>query len=544
MASTETPPPNGGASTVETEIALYHSNPSKKRQKQIFSMLKRHAKTGKTALPPKTPPQNAYLDFVKKMGDRDDRIDQLRQKLAAKKLKEKHRKTLKKELKKAGTAAQTYSDDHFILSRHYSRYKFDKSGDNDEFETDFEADPDAMETDESSTEDLIALKLEKMRDQAAKYVVAQWHFKERKDKMFEAAKIANMLHRDYLRLAYRSSSKIKASPIPRVMIDKSAPDDFQELKKKLEDLAAAKLKADSDIVGKSPSKDKELFDIQKKASDVLSLERQKAQEWSNNNFALFHETDDDPSHYRFIDDGESAPHPGGPVPDVTATISQMNRYGTNLKIIIRSPIQMAVTPYLSAPIESPEHVAAYRGHLLAYNVAPGTFKLVSLSEQVMWTRDELSEEIHNAGKPKSRRLHRCKEKKFEKGKRLASAIRNNRRIGDCMILVAWEHGEETWEIRSDWQAFRGKDRADWEIYRFAKDNDDGTIPPVSTFTKPKPKPKTQELAIAPVAPRRKKKAKKSRPDPNDGYSDDDDDDDDSDDDDSDNSDDSDDDDDD
>ena len=59
---------------------------------------------------------------------------------------------------------------------------------------------------------------------------------------------------------------------------------------------------------------------------------------------------------------------------------------------------------------------------------------------------------------------------------MSSASKAGHRIGDCMVLVKWRDGITTWEARSDWRAFRGKDIADWEICFFAKTHYDSGIP--------------------------------------------------------------------
>ena len=47
-----------------------------------------------------------------------------------------------------------------------------------------------------------------------------------------------------------------------------------------------------------------------------------------------------------------------------------------------------------------------------------------------------------------------------------------------MAVLMEKNDFDTWETRSDWEQLRGKDRADWKIYRFAKTQDQGGIPPI------------------------------------------------------------------
>ena len=150
-------------------------------------------------------------------------------------------------------------------------------------------------------------------------------------------------------------------------------------------------------------------------------------------------------------------------------------------------------------------IAAYRNCLLAAVVAPGIYKLVSLSEQIGWTREMLvNKGVPNASGKGMRRLANFSSLDDRERYRLAqscqgmvgvahkgyhtlnraSARKHGRRIGDCMVKVRWtgEYGKEadfnTWETRRDWQEFRGRDRADWEIYYFAKSRGNGEIAPM------------------------------------------------------------------
>jgi hypothetical protein len=258
------------------------------------------------------------------------------------------------------------------------------------------------------------------------------------------------------------------------------------------------------------------------------------------------------------DNIKELPHPGVELPD---TMSQQNRFvGTPMKQLSRSHVDPSastdaptvtddlghagsgkVIPFISAPMFPRDaHVVAYRGHLLALFLGPGCYMLLSTADQFIWTQQSLKRsEIHNASFPSSRLLHCCRDRAQEKRQALIAACRgivgvahrgyhtlncnsatkHRRRIGDCMIEVEWDRSAidppetttgvtegrfKTWEIRSDWQAFRGKPRGDWEIYSAAKRYDTGLIPPAVTA---RPKAPAKSAAIGHKRPKKRTVAK-------------------------------------
>lgn len=187
----------------------------------------------------------------------------------------------------------------------------------------------------------------------------------------------------------------------------------------------------------------------------------------------------------------------------------MNRLGRKVQQLIKRSPSQALAPFLSAPIEVETEVpVAYRNNLLAFYAAPGLYRLVSLDEQFIWTREMLvDEEVTNASGKGMRRLANCrnlgKDERYWLAESCqgivgvacrgyhslnrASADKHGKRIGDCMVEVRWSGRYDrsrhvlaldfnTWETREDWEDFRGIRRAMWEIYYFAKCRENGQYP--------------------------------------------------------------------
>jgi hypothetical protein len=395
-----------------------------------------------------------------------------------------------KQLEAAKDEAETYSDENFVASNYFPEYSFVEDGDDEPGDN---GDTYMAETEEDKRLEDLMMKLKEKRDLAAKITHERWNSSE--EEMKVAANIAHQLHRDYLRLAFRPGRGITTpTPIPRKLIDKSAPPSFIEKTAPLVEILGAKKAAEKAFVDNSTDETRNrLNETVKHLKDATTV----FLEWAQDNLSCALAEGHDYTNYRFRDDKQPEPLLGGLVPDVEFTISQLNRLESQLKVV-ENP--MTITPFLShsAVVENMKNVEAYRGHLLAVYTSPGCYRLVSLSEQFFWTPSDLAADtsIHNAGNGRKRRLRGCKEaprnEKIEllekclgivgvahKGYHslnMKSARRHARRIGDCMIKVAWSDGVTTWETRTDWRSFRGKDVADWDIYSFAKEHDNGEIP--------------------------------------------------------------------
>lgn len=215
-----------------------------------------------------------------------------------------------------------------------------------------------------------------------------------------------------------------------------------------------------------------------------------------------------------LGDAEPMPSDAEPTPgDAELSDKLIQR----LHEIIRQPPSTVVKPFLSRPMLSDsDKIVAYRGNLLAIAVGPGCYKLLSIGEQILWNKRSLSlSDIPNASDPryrvlgdyrgapegtKSTIMSSCKgivgvAHRGYHTLNTASATKNHKRIGDCIVEVEWtdkileplphlSYKEtqgvkvvKTFETRADWHVFRGKTRADWEIYWFAKNVDTGDIPP-------------------------------------------------------------------
>lgn len=176
---------------------------------------------------------------------------------------------------------------------------------------------------------------------------------------------------------------------------------------------------------------------------------------------------------------------------------------------------------------------AYRGNILVMSVGPGSYRLVSIGQQFLWEKHSLSASgAIDAGAPSQSLLSGCRSASMATKKALfqnclgivgvghqgyhllnrLSAMKNKRQIGKCIVEVRWKLGilelfndrpkykingvemVKTFETRTDWQAFRGKEQGDYEIYRFAKDNDSGIIPSGHRGKYKKRRPKAIESA--------------------------------------------------
>jgi hypothetical protein len=438
---------------------------------------------------------DAPPDVQKEMKSLDDAVDDIQNQLK-KSRKKKPRNTLallQTQLDDAMEAAETYSDANFVASKHFPSYRFVEDGGGEE-EPDDNGDVYIPKTDQDKQQEDLMMRLKEKRDLAARATHELWHSSP--EKMRQAASIAHQLHRDYLRLAFRPGRGLsKPTPIPRKLIDKSAPPSFIEKTKPLAELLAQKEAAEKALTGNNTQETRNAL------NDIISRLRHATDifwVWAQDNLSCAVEEGWDHTNYKFIPDGHDEPISGGPIPDIKLTISQLNRLQQQLQVVKSN--KTTVTPFLfsSAVVVNMAKVKAYRGHLLAVYISPGCYRLVSMSEQFFWTPSDLAADtsIYNAGNARLRRLRGCKElprkEKLEllqncrgivgvahngyHSLNMDSAQRNGRRIGDCMIEVAWQDGVNSWETRTDWRSFRGKKLADDEIYIFAKEHDNGEIP--------------------------------------------------------------------
>ena len=356
---------------------------------------------------------------------------------------------------------------------------------------------------EEATETILRL-----RDEAAAHVWPLWDKPEKKGEMEDWAETAHKRHRDYLHIAYRyrfpkDLKKTKISPLPRKIIDDKAPNRYirranrlWELMKEKDRAEEAVLDGEIDQAGQE-SKKADLNSANKK----FAAGRAAFLEWSHNNLSALCEEDVNDTTYRFINDGLGEPLLGDPVPDAAIKKSLNCHRKKAQQLIKRSPSQPLV-PFLSTPVELVAEVVAYRHNLLAFNAAPGLYRLVSLGSQFIWTKEMLVEEgVTNAsGKGMSRfanskglssteRLELALSclgligvayKKHRKTLNRKWLIKHEERMGPTMLEVRWmgENGEIfiTWETREGWQIFRGKEEADKEINFWARCRAEGKDP--------------------------------------------------------------------
>ena len=191
------------------------------------------------------------------------------------------------------------------------------------------------------------------------------------------------------------------------------------------------------------------------AAKDLQDARQAFDEWCLDKLAAFRVNDINETSYHFYDDGEKEPIKGGEAPVVPLTISQMNRLGQEAITHDRFSPSQQPRPYLGFPILQEPQAAAYRGKML---VKPGSYRLISITEQVVWTAESLVEEgITDAGRPPHQRLanfrslDRIERLKLAKCKGIIGVAHRDYhtlnkkstklhggRVGDCMILVQWQ----------------------------------------------------------------------------------------------------------
>ena len=420
---------------------------------------------------------------------------------------------LKQNLKIAQKDARNFSNRHFIYSRYFPKYKEEEKG---EWGGGGEGGGGGggggsggeMEVDSHNMRELKSLadQMLQKRDHAARHVWTLWSEPTEAKKMQEVADIAHQLHRDYLRMSY-STPLGEISPMPDNVIDNSAPQENIRRALQIQRLVTEKTEAEKALVGaaKDIAEQAHARADFNTANENLETARAAFLEWSHDNLAALCPEDINQTTYRYIDDGKGEPIKGGPVPDIALTTSQINRLGKRAEELVKLSSSQALVPFLSAPIETNVAVAAYRNHLLAVVETPGIYRLVLLSKQILWSREILvNEGIPNASGKGMRRLASLRSMGDEEHLKLliscrgivgvahngyhtlnrASAHKHGRMIGPCMIEIRWsgdldgkKEDFDTWETRSDWQQFRGKDLADWEIYRFAKTHNQGGIPP-------------------------------------------------------------------
>ena len=172
-------------------------------------------------------------------------------------------------------------------------------------------------------------------------------------------------------------------------IDDTAPPEFIETGNAMLRLVeanshAATCLAAADEAGHQAAKDN--HDATPKA---LRDARQAFNDWSLDKLVALHKNDINETSYHFYDDGDEEPIRGGAEAPVPLSVSQMNRLSeaaiTHDKF---SPSQLP-RPYLAFPVMQKNQVVAYRGNLLAIFISPGTYKLIAIKQQFVWSAQSL-----------------------------------------------------------------------------------------------------------------------------------------------------------
>lgn len=494
------PPPlyTGTMTTLAELIVDYHKSPSSDKK---IRLKKASCKARNEIFPPKVPLNEVAKSLRDEMCRLDGEVDKLK-----KSLERKNTKPTMLQLKHARASARSYSNGNFVVSKHYPKY----------YDSESESESDMVDETEPTT----MVKLRAQRDFIAECVYDPRRVHpDNEAKMKAAANIASVVHREY-------DIKIEKIEPPSQTIDEGSFPALIENFKNFWGLAKWKrAEADEGDI-KSPT-------------SRHSAAPNKFMEWSHDN--------------QYFDDERGQPVKDGAAPEAVPTTSQPNRMGPKLKAPNMACTQTATQPHLPTPFKAEDNIVAYRRHLLAVAISPGIYKLMLISEQVLCTKDSLIHDKLDAGNLAGRLLHCYREQKLPRKKLIleacegvvgiahkgfhtlnaASAVKHGRRIGDCMVEVAWKKDAQielveltaasaemskrsrgrdvftTFETRTDWRLFRGKRRGDWEIYRFAKDNDTGEIPPNGDFQKLKTAKKGHLNAIVRrAAPRPSKKRSK------------------------------------
>ncbi|KAH8144309.1 uncharacterized protein LAJ45_11705 [Morchella importuna] len=445
----------------------------------------------------------AFADAAPKlqsgMQELEDDVDRLRGtlKLAQRATPLGKHTLMKTKIRQAREKALGYSDENFMCGRGITKWRHDFPDGNlpsDDEEEDDEDEDDAEQVD---------VRMTTVGALPVAFLPAS------KEVMRKGANIAHMLHRDYLALAYNLKDH-EFSCIPRKQIDKSAPREFQEKAQNVQ----TKISSSSTLSQK---------DIPE-GSRRLNADIRAFVDWSHDNLSVAVFVEDGKTNFKFIpsDHCPEEPHEGGEA-NVELTMSQLSRLADQLKSITKGPMLSKPKPFMLSSPSSGGKVVAYRDRLLAVESSPGIYHLMSISQHFLHTPASLAAEpnIVNASLISNRMLHRVKERSSTEKMAIkthckgivgvahmgyhtlntASASRAMRRIGDCLIEVAWsstirealsggdvqvsEDMISTWETRTDWRAFRSQKTADLEIYLFAKSNDAGLIEPNEGLTRSK-----------------------------------------------------------
>ncbi|RPB10037.1 hypothetical protein P167DRAFT_576678 [Morchella conica CCBAS932] len=519
-----------GTLSLEEQIAAYHHYPIKRIRGFVNGNIKAQYQKNDPQQP--IPRKIAFADAAPKlqsgMQELEDDVDRLRGtlKLAQRATPLGKHTLMKTKIRQAREKALGYSDENFMCGRGITKWRHDFPDGNlpsDDEEEDDEDEDDAEQVDVRMTTGTIAgnitgnkdpqiaiANLCAKRDEAAQWVHSQWRFyPASKEVMRKGANIAHMLHRDYLALAYNLKDH-EFSCIPRKQIDKSAPREFQEKAQNVQ----TKISSSSTLSQK---------DIPE-GSRRLNADIRAFVDWSHDNLSVAVFVEDGKTNFKFIpsDHCPEEPHEGGEA-NVELTMSQLSRLTDQLKSITKGPMLSKPKPFMLSSPSSGGKVVAYRDRLLAVESSPGIYHLMSISQHFLHTPASLAAEpnIVNASLISNRMLHRVKERSSTEKMAIkthckgivgvahmgyhtlntASASRAMRRIGDCLIEVAWsstirealsggdvqvsEDMISTWETRTDWRAFRSQKTADLEIYLFAKSNDAGLIEPNEGLTRSK-----------------------------------------------------------